>query len=462
MQPTLKMIPINIIHPSPYQHRKSFSESKLQELAKSIDRDGLIEPIVVRKNNKGYELIAGERRWKATGLAGHNEILSRVVQATDLQARRMCAAENLQREDLSAIETVEAIVEMIDAELVEDSEYVAFGTTPVQRIVKLLGRLDSVRRSEDRGYEVNDVGINTSYKFIGRLEKIFDALPKPVEWRSFYTNDLPLITKLDPKVREWAIANKLNKSQAKALDDLKKNAPDIYADLVSKANEDKVIVLGELDGDQQTLNDLSAKDIKSLYSDTLNNVSIFHEPAATVEWYTPQKYIEAARTVMGGIDIDPASNDKAQKRVKAKQYYTIHDDGFDKAWQGCVWLNPPYGVTDGEATASKWSARLIQQFDAGITTEAILLVNAVIDSKWFNVLWRFPICLTDHRIKFEVPDSVDYASSPVIGSAIIYMGPNISKFIREFSQFGAVVARLHVDKENNIFSEVDANVAEVN
>lgn len=456
MQPTLKMIAITGIHPSPYQHRKYFSESKLQELAKSIDRDGLIEPIVVRKNAKGYELIAGERRWKAAGLAGHNEILARIVQATDLQARRMCAAENLQREDLSVIETVEAIVEMIDSELVEDSEYVAFGDTPIQRIATLLGRLYSAETSKQRGSEISEEAKELLDKFVRQLEAIFDNLPKPVEWLSFYRHDLPLITKLDPKVREWAIANKLNKSQAKALDELKKDAPDIYADLVNKANEDKIIILGELDGDQQTLSDLSANDIKAMQHNTSEKIP-FLGSVASVEWYTPQKYLDSAHKVMGGIDTDPASNDEAQKRVKAARYFTVSDDGFNKDWKGRVWLNPPYGVEDGKALAGKWTMRLIEQFDAGITTEAILLVNAVIDSKWFNVLWRFPMCLTDHRIQFELAENspVDSNTSPIIGSAIIYMGSNITAFIREFSQFGAVVARFHVDEDDCIISEID-------
>ena len=75
-------------------------------------------------------------------------IQAQIVIAGDLQARRISAAENLQREDLSAIEAIEAIVEIVDAELIEDKEYASMGKAPIDRLKTLLDKLDSVRRSE--------------------------------------------------------------------------------------------------------------------------------------------------------------------------------------------------------------------------------------------------------------------------------------------------------------------------
>ena len=120
-------------------------------------------------------------------------IQAQIVIAGDLQARRISAAENLQREDLSAIETIEDIVEIVDAELMEDIQYLSMGKTPADRVKTLLGKLDSVRRSKELGYEVGTQARLTSHKFVGSVEKIFKNLPKPLEWRLFYSNGLPLL-----------------------------------------------------------------------------------------------------------------------------------------------------------------------------------------------------------------------------------------------------------------------------
>lgn len=185
-------------------------------------------------------------------------------------------------------------------------------------------------------------------------------------------------------------------------------------------------------------------------------IAAVHEAAVSVEWYTPAVYVEAARATMGGIDTDPASNEAAQTIVQAETYYTEDVDGFDKSWRGRVWLNPPYGAIGGRAVAAQWTERLIQQFDLGIVTEAILLVNAVIDSKWFDQLWRFPICFTNHRIRFDLPAGApaDANTSPIIGSAFVYMGSNVAAFVREFSRFGAVVSRLHT-YDDQVFTEME-------
>lgn len=182
-----KAINLQEIDPSPYQRRRYFDQDKLKELAASIRREGLIEPIVVRPNSGRYELIAGERRLRA--IRDYTEmktIQAQVVHAGDLQARRMSAAENMQREDLSAIEAIEAIVEIVDAELTEDIEYSSMGKLSMDRVKTLLAKLDSVRRSEERRSRITKKAKDLSHKFMGQVEQIFKKLPKPLEWRSFY------------------------------------------------------------------------------------------------------------------------------------------------------------------------------------------------------------------------------------------------------------------------------------
>jgi len=151
-----RVIDLRKVDPSPYQLRKYFDEDKLKELAASIQREGLIEPIVVRPKKDRYELIAGERRFRALrDYTSIKTIQAQIATASDLQARRISAAENLQREDLSAIETIEAVVEIVDAELMEDKEYASMGKNPADRVKTLLGKLDAVRTSKARNSEIS-------------------------------------------------------------------------------------------------------------------------------------------------------------------------------------------------------------------------------------------------------------------------------------------------------------------
>ena len=117
----LENIPIQKIDPSPFQKRKYFDELKLKDLAISIQTDGLIEPIIARQKGNRYELIAGDRRLRAIKtFTPKKTIQAKIIQVDDLQARRISAAENLQRQDFSAVETIEAIVEIVDAHLIEN------------------------------------------------------------------------------------------------------------------------------------------------------------------------------------------------------------------------------------------------------------------------------------------------------------------------------------------------------
>jgi len=107
-------VDINDIMPNASQPRKQFDEEKLQELADSIEKHGLIQPIVLRKSGKGYEIVAGERRWRAARLIGLKEIPSIVKELTDEENMLLAIIENMQREDLNPIEEAEGIKQMID------------------------------------------------------------------------------------------------------------------------------------------------------------------------------------------------------------------------------------------------------------------------------------------------------------------------------------------------------------
>ena len=107
-------VDINDIKPNTNQPRKAFDEEKLEELADSIREHGLIQPVVLRSVGAGYEIVAGERRWRAARKAGVREIPCIVRELSDEENMLLAIIENMQREDLNPIEEAEGISQMID------------------------------------------------------------------------------------------------------------------------------------------------------------------------------------------------------------------------------------------------------------------------------------------------------------------------------------------------------------
>ncbi len=107
-------INLNDLRPNPYQPRKVFDEVALNELALSIKEHGVFQPIIVKKSIKGYDIIAGERRFRASKMAGLEKIPAIVREFTDDQMMEIALLENLQRENLSAIEEATAYKSMIE------------------------------------------------------------------------------------------------------------------------------------------------------------------------------------------------------------------------------------------------------------------------------------------------------------------------------------------------------------
>jgi len=106
-------IPLKDIRPNPFQPRKSFNEESLQELAESIKNDGLLQPVVVTEDIDGYILIAGERRFRASKLAKLKEIRAIVLNSDEHKMRQFALIENIQREELNAVELAEAYNELL-------------------------------------------------------------------------------------------------------------------------------------------------------------------------------------------------------------------------------------------------------------------------------------------------------------------------------------------------------------
>jgi phage N-6-adenine-methyltransferase len=154
------------------------------------------------------------------------------------------------------------------------------------------------------------------------------------------------------------------------------------------------------------------------------------------ERYTPQKYIELARRVLGDIDLDPASSETAQRVVNAAQYFTAADNGLRKEWHGRVWLNPPYS----QPLIHEFVSKLIEERSAERVSCAIMLTNNYTDTSWFHAALEIAeaVCFTRGRISFNDADGNELGSPPQ-GSAFFYFGDDASEFAKVFIEAGSVV-----------------------
>lgn len=151
------------------------------------------------------------------------------------------------------------------------------------------------------------------------------------------------------------------------------------------------------------------------------------------EWYTPAWLADMAREAMGSIDLDPASNEEANRTIRAATFLTKQDDGLSCEWKGNVWLNPPYERKLVECFIDK----LASSYSAGLVAQAILLTHNNTDTEWFrrNVAGlAAAVCFTK-RIKFYRGEDV---ASPVNGQMLSYFGPEPDRFSGVFSEAGRV------------------------
>ena len=177
---------------------------------------------------------------------------------------------------------------------------------------------------------------------------------------------------------------------------------------------------------------------------------IAHNRNSTLNWYTPSRIVEAARKVLGTIDLDPASNAYANETVKATKIFTADDDGLLQDWFGHVWLNPPFanGLID------RFVDKLLAEINVGHVEEAIFICDNATETLWFRKLADncAAIVFTTGRINF-LREGTFKAGNPTRGQCILYFGSDADKFFATFSPFGWACRPLPVERGKDLFTE---------
>lgn len=193
-----------------------------------------------------------------------------------------------------------------------------------------------------------------------------------------------------------------------------------------------------------------------------NNSMLINQSSGDVEYYTPELWVNAARQVMGSIELDPASSFLANLTVNADKYYDKDTDGLRQIWTAnSVWMNHPfhrgeqpcpanhdkckkkaclkrgYHIDTAIPSNMDWITKLITEYQAGNVKEAICITFASTSEGWFKKLLLFPQCFPNGRIQYYKPDGT-LDNNVTKGSALTYLGPNTEKFAAVFRQYGTV------------------------
>lgn len=174
----------------------------------------------------------------------------------------------------------------------------------------------------------------------------------------------------------------------------------------------------------------------------MTNHQLVNQDSGNAEWFTPPHIIEAAREVMGSIDLDPASCEAANRIVKAKLYFT--EQALESAWRavselrivwpGNVWLNHPFS----KRANGLWIDKLTSEFHKGHFAQACCICYAATSEVWFRPLLAYPQCFLHGRTNYLDPITLKPVKGVTKGSVVTYLGPNVSRFAEVFSKLGTV------------------------
>jgi ParB family chromosome partitioning protein len=375
------------------RNRKIYKKD-VSDLVESIREIGLINPITVSED---YELMAGWRRLQAIKNLKKEKITCIVLSLDELRTRLVEIDENIVRQQIPKLEAMDLLRERkpIYEKLHPETRR---GVAQAAGMNKVLGR----------GNVAPESGV-TSKSFAK------DTAKKTGKAESTVFEEIQIAEKLTPKVKKIILAAEPPLGES-------------WHPLAN--NKTKLKAIATLKPEAQV------KKVKAELSGTSKTSALDEEYNEADEWYTPDWVISCAKQVMGAVDLDPASSLQANKKIKAKKYYTIKDNGLNLQWKGRIFLNPPF------SKYNQFVDGLLEEIVQGNTTEAILLVNNSTETAWFQKLLKknYLVCLPKSRLHFWHPDRASLTGRN--GQAIFYIGLNENKFKEIFGHYGIVVRKV--------------------
>lgn len=325
----------------------------------------------------------------------------------------------------------------------EACKLLGWETIPV-RIVEF-DELDAELAEIDENLRRNELTVLQQADHLLRRNEILEAIGQraQVGWNGNQHTDLGGATVAPPKTTfdiaaEMGISERTAQERLQIARNLVSDVKESIAGTETADSTRQLLALARMEPEQQRE---VARSILSGRAETVNQAVRFLGPltmphvshnSGNNEWYTPREYIEAARLVMGDIDLDPATSTQANRVVKAKHIYTIQDDGLEQDWRGRVFLNPPYA----SGLIERFTEKLSFHIGAGDILQAIALVNNATETAWFCQLVKVSnaIVFPRGRVRFWSPDGT--LGAPLQGQAVLYAGERKDEFLTAFGDFG--------------------------